>query len=389
MTQGRKAAPPGRGGSVILVGDAMEALRRLPGGRCRCCVTSPPYWGLRDYGIGGQIGLEGTPDGFVGRLVVAFRELRRVLTPDGTLWLNIGDGYTSGNRGWRAPDRKNPARAMEVRPDTPPGLKPKDLLGIPWRLASALQADGWYLRSDVIWHKPNAMPESVKDRPSRAHEYLFMLTASERYLYDWRAVQERAGDGGLRARRSVWAVKTEPFAGAHFATFPPELVRPCVLASSAPGDTVIDPFCGSGTVGLVCREEGRGFVGIELNPEYVEIARARLAAGGPAPEVAVIGRRRGAGTARTVVKTSPAVKPRGVGRPRRNADPGAGAATAASASAPLKPRGVGRPRKATEPGSALPAAKPRGAGRPRKSADPGAAVPAAKPRGAGRPRKGG
>jgi len=263
-------------GSTLFEGDALTVLRRLPSGSVRCVVTSPPYWGLRDYGIEEQIGLEGTMHQFLHRLVAIFAEVRRVLTDDGTLWLNIGDGYTSGNRGYRAPDKKNPARAMDVRPDTPEGLKPKDLIGIPWRLAFALQADGWYLRSDIVWNKPNAMPESVKDRPARSHEFLFMLTKSEKYYYDWQAVREPADGGGLRNRRSVWHVNTKPFAGAHFATFPPDLIRPCIQASTEPGDYVLDPFFGSGTVGLVCQDENRQYVGIELNPEYVALAADRL-----------------------------------------------------------------------------------------------------------------
>ncbi|HNA49159.1 MAG TPA: site-specific DNA-methyltransferase [Zoogloea sp.] len=263
-------------GSTIFEGDALTVLRRLPSNCVRCVVTSPPYWGLRDYGIDEQIGLEHSLPQFINRLVAVFSEVRRVLSDDGTLWLNIGDGYTSGNRGWRAPDKKNPARAMDVRPDTPEGLKPKDLLGVPWRLAFALQQDGWYLRSDIVWNKPNAMPESVKDRPVRAHEYIFMLTKSEKYFYDWGALREPADNGGLRSKRTVWNVNTKPFAGAHFATFPPDLIRPCVLASSQPGDYVLDPFFGSGTVGLVCRDEERHYLGIELNPEYVALAAARL-----------------------------------------------------------------------------------------------------------------
>jgi site-specific DNA-methyltransferase (adenine-specific) len=231
---------------------------------------------MRNYGSDEQIGLEPTLPQFLHRLVSVFSEVKRVLADDGTLWLNIGDGYTSGNRGWRAPDKKNPARAMEVRPDTPEGLKPKDLIGVPWRLAFALQEDGWYLRSDIVWNKPNAMPESVKDRPSRAHEYLFMFSKSERYHYDWKAVCEPTDAGGVRNRRSVWDVNTKPFSGAHFATFPPELIRPCILASTKPDDFVLDPFFGSGTVGLVCQQEGRRYVGIELNPEYVEMASKRL-----------------------------------------------------------------------------------------------------------------
>ncbi len=213
---------------------------------------------------------------FIQRLVLVFRELRRVLKDDGTLWLNVGDSYTSGNRKWRAPDRKNPARTMDVRPGTPEGLKSKDLIGIPWRLAFALQDDGWYLRNDIIWHKPNAMPESVRDRPSRDHEYLFMLTKSEHYFYDGNAIQEPTGTGGSRRKRSVWSVNTKPFKGAHFATFPCELIRPCILASSAEGDCVLDPFFGAGTVGVVCEQEGRRYLGIELNPEYARIARERI-----------------------------------------------------------------------------------------------------------------
>jgi site-specific DNA-methyltransferase (adenine-specific) len=197
-------------GSTLFEGDALTVLRRLPSSSVRCVVTSPPYWGLRDYGIDDQIGLDATLPQFLHRLVAIFEETKRVLAADGTLWLNIGDGYTSGNRGWRAPDKKNPARAMNIRPDTPQGLKPKDLIGVPWRLAFALQDNGWYLRSDIVWHKPNAMPESVKDRPTRSHEYLFMLTKSEQYFYDWQAVREPAGGGKLRNRRSVWNVNTKP-----------------------------------------------------------------------------------------------------------------------------------------------------------------------------------
>ncbi|MGR8911781.1 MULTISPECIES: DNA-methyltransferase [Enterobacteriaceae] len=263
-------------GATLFEGDALSVLRRLPSGSVRCIVTSPPYWGLRDYGIDEQIGLESSMTQFLNRLVTIFSEAKRVLTDDGTLWVNIGDGYTSGNRGYRAPDKKNPARAMAVRPDTPEGLKPKDLIGIPWRLAFALQQDGWYLRSDIVWNKPNAMPESVKDRPTRSHEFLFMLTKSEKYYYDWEAVREEKEKGGFRNRRTVWNVNTKPFSGAHFATFPTELIRPCILASTKPGDYVLDPFFGSGTVGVVCQEEDRQYVGIELNPEYVEIAVNRL-----------------------------------------------------------------------------------------------------------------
>lgn len=263
-------------GSTIFQGDALTVLRRLPSRSVRCVITSPPYWGLRDYGIDKQIGLESTFPEFLHRLVEVFSEVKRVITDDGTLWINIGDSYTSGNRKWRAADKKNPARGMDIRPDTPEGLKPKDLIGVPWHLAFALQADGWYLRSDIIWHKPNAMPESVKDRPSRSHEYIFLFSKSERYFYDWESSRELLSDGDFRNRRSVWSVNTKPFADAHFATFPPDLIRPCVRASTEAGDFVLDPFFGAGTVGLVCQQENRKFIGIELNPKYVEIASNRL-----------------------------------------------------------------------------------------------------------------
>jgi site-specific DNA-methyltransferase (cytosine-N4-specific) len=270
MTEGNEL------GSQILGGDAASVLARLPAGSCRCCVTSPPYWGLRDYGVAGQIGAEEEPAEYVRRLVAVFAGVRRALADDGTLWLNVGDSYTSGNRGYRAPDRKNPVRAMGYRARTPDGLKPKDLVGIPWRVAFALQDDGWYLRSDVVWEKPNCMPESVRDRPTRSHEYLFLLARSERYLYRGERLLEENG----RRRRSVWSIPTEPFPGAHFATFPPALVEPCILAGSDPGDRVLDPFFGAGTVGLVARRLGRRFVGIEINPDYVALARARLEAEG-------------------------------------------------------------------------------------------------------------
>lgn len=257
--------------SILFEGDALTVLQRLPSNSVQCAVTSPPYWGLRDYDIPDQIGLEPTLPQFINRLRTVFAELRRVLREDGIFWLNIGDGYTSGNRGWRAPDKKNPARAMDVRPETPEGLKPKDLLGIPWRLAFALQEDGWYLRADIVWNKPNAMPESVKDRPTRAHEYIFMFTKGERYFYDRKAILELNG----RNRRSVWNVHTQGFSGAHFATFPPKLVEPCIKASTRPGDFVLDPFSGAGTAGVVSEALDRRYVGIELNPKYVEIASNR------------------------------------------------------------------------------------------------------------------
>ncbi len=258
-------------GSLIIESDAALALQKLPSESVQCIVTSPPYWGLRDYGIEGQIGLEQQLQQYINKLVAVFSEAKRVLKPDGILWLNIGDGYTSGNRGYRAPDKKNPARAMNVRPNTPEGLKSKDLLGIPWRLAFALQADGWYLRSDIIWNKPNAMPESVKDRPTRSHEYIFMFTKNEKYYYDQAAVKENG-----RNRRTVWSVNTMPFPEAHFATFPTALITPCILAATQEDDYVLDPFFGSGTVGVVCQDFNRKFIGIELNDEYVKIAKRRL-----------------------------------------------------------------------------------------------------------------
>lgn len=325
-------------------GDARAVLALLPAGSVQCCVTSPPYYGLRDYGVDGQIGLEPTPDEYVAEMVAVFREVRRVLRDDGTLWLNIGDGYTSGNRGRRAPDKKNPARAMSVRPDTPEELKPKDLQGIPWRLAFALRADGWYLRSDIIWHKPNPMPESVRDRPTSAHEHVFLLSKRDLYFYDADAIREapsaalieqvNAGYGGkdtkeyaaagaqsasgtksriienARAKidkqrghgrrhagfndrwdamsrdeqmaigsnaRNVWTIAPKPFKGAHFATMPTTLAERCILAGTKPGDTVLDPFGGAGTTGLVADRLNRNAVLIELNPDYITLANQRIA----------------------------------------------------------------------------------------------------------------
>ncbi|HET7080184.1 MAG TPA: site-specific DNA-methyltransferase [Chloroflexia bacterium] len=256
----------------MVTGPALQVLARLPADYVQTVITSPPYWSLRDYAIPGQIGLEATVQAYIAALVAVFAEVRRVLRPDGTLWLNIGDSYTSGGRTWRAPDKKNPARAMTTRPPTPDGLKPKELTGIPWRLAFALQDAGWYLRSDIIWRKPNAQPESVKDRPTRSHEYLFFLTKSERYYYDPQTVREQND----RQLRDVWDINTYPLPDVHFATFPPKLVEPCLLLASRPGDVVLDPFLGSGTTGVVAVEWGRPFLGIELNPAYVDIARRRL-----------------------------------------------------------------------------------------------------------------
>jgi DNA modification methylase len=259
--------------SLLVTGDGREVLKHVPADCVRCCVTSPPYWSLRDYHIPGQIGLENQLDEYIASLVAVFEEVRRVLTPDGTLWLNIGDSYTSGGRTWRAPDKKNPVRAMNVRPPTPDGLKPKDLIGVPWRLAFALQAAGWYLRADIVWNKPNCQPESVKDRPTRSHEMLFLFSKSEQYHYDPSAVR---GPNG-RNLRTVWDIPTQPYKEAHFAVFPPALIEPCLALGSEPGDLVLDPFLGSGTTAEVALKMGRRFLGIELNPEYVEIARRRLA----------------------------------------------------------------------------------------------------------------
>ncbi|MCL5961404.1 MAG: site-specific DNA-methyltransferase [Chloroflexi bacterium] len=244
----------------------------MPAGKFQTCVTSPPYWSLRNYGIQGQIGLEDSLGDYIQSLVQVFEEVRRVLRDDGTLWLNIGDGYTSGGRTWRAPDKKNPARAMDTRPPTPDGLKPKDLVGVPWKLAFALQASGWFLRSDIVWHKPNCQPESVKDRPTRSHELVFLLSKSERYLYN---NQSFRGPNG-RNLRSVWEIPTQPCKEAHFAVFPPDLVSPCIELGSKPGDLVLDPFLGSGTTGFVALKMGRRFAGIELNPGYVRITERRL-----------------------------------------------------------------------------------------------------------------
>ena len=263
--------------SMIIVGDALGNLRKFPDEFFQCCVTSPPYWGLRDYGIPHQIGAEMDIDEYINKLVLVFREVRRTLSSDGIFWLNIGDAYTSGNRTWRDGDKKNPARAMTYRPPTPKGLKPKDLIGIPWKLAFALQSDGWYLRSDVIWCKPNCQPESVKDRPTRSHEYLFLFSKSEKYSYNYKDIMEPSrSTKRMRNRRTVWAINTEPFREAHYASFPKDLIRPCVLAGTNEGDIVLDPFLGSGTVGVVSLPLNRRFVGIELKREYVDIACKRL-----------------------------------------------------------------------------------------------------------------
>lgn len=303
------------------LGDCRDVLPTLPERSIHCCVTSPPYFGLRDYGADRQIGLEQTPDAFVQELVEVFREVRRVLRDDGTLWLNLGDSYNAYNANRGASTSISDGTAGRDHPKhrqglTTPTLKNKDLIGIPWRVAFALQADGWYLRQDIIWHKPNPMPESVRDRCTKAHEYIFLLSKSEKYFYDAEAVkvpasqatldrnkygfkgafkgqfagspvEERWQEGrpiekpefskdGKANRRSVWTVATRPYKGAHFATFPPALIEPLHPCGLSSRRHRIDPFSGAGTTGLVCQQTGRGYVGIELNPDYLELQRQRL-----------------------------------------------------------------------------------------------------------------
>ena len=298
----------------ILQGDVRETLRALPEKTVQTCVTSPPYFGLRDYGVDGQIGLEPTPAEYVEQMVAVFREVRRVLRDDGTLWLNLGDSYATRWSSARSEGRGGLAdNERERHGPAPEGYKNKDLMGIPWRVAFALQADGWYLRQDIIWHKPNPMPESVRDRCTKAHEYVFLLSKSERYYWDAEAMQEPAAGGTSRGngqklaeraiartggvinggtakstlgtsadetrnRRSVWTVATRPYKGAHFATFPPALIEPCILAGAPFGGLVLDPFTGSGTTAAVALQHGRRFIGCELNPDYIKLAEARIAA---------------------------------------------------------------------------------------------------------------
>lgn len=260
--------------SGVLLGDACNVLRMFPDESVQSVITSPPYWALRDYHIQGQIGLEDSVYKYVDKLADVFEEVRRVLKSDGTFWLNIGDSYTSGGRKWRAPDGKNRARAMTIRPETPEGLKPKELIGVPWRLAFALQERGWYLRSDIIWEKPNCQPESVKDRPTKCHEYIFLLSKNEKYKYDVNAVK---GPNNRRVR-DVWSINTKAYkeASGHFATYPIELIEPCVKFGTDEGDLILDPFLGSGTTAVVANRLNRRFIGIELNPEYFDLSINRL-----------------------------------------------------------------------------------------------------------------
>lgn len=261
---------------IVLQGDTRDIIKKLPDNSFQCVVTSPPYWGVRDYGVAGQIGAEMDLNVYIKTLVGIFREVRRVLKNDGTFWLNIGNTYTSGGRKWRQEDEKNKGRGMAYRPPTPVGLKKKDLIGVAWMLALECQKDGWFLRNDILWYKPNCQPESVKDRFTVAHEYVFLFTKSERYFFDQNAIKERTTDGnGLKNRRTVWSINTEPCPEAHFAVFPRALVRPCLLGGSRTNDLILDPFYGAGTVGIVAKELGRRCVGIELKRDYIEIARRR------------------------------------------------------------------------------------------------------------------
>ena len=299
----------------IRVGNCLEKLNELPENSIHCGVTSPPYFALRNYQNDEQIGQEETPEEFVENLVEVFRGVKRVLRDDGTLWLNIGDTYSRGNRGKVVP----PAGVAATKNDdikygdleTPklnshPVIKQKDLIGVPWRVAFALQADGWYLRSEIIWHKPNPMPESVRDRPTRAHEQIFLLTKNEKYYYDaesikteskisrnrktshkriaqdWEDGAELQTHSGFDKeypkanKRDVWSVSVKSYPGAHFATYPPDLIEPCILAGCPVGGTVLDPFSGAATTGVVACQNNRNYIGIELNPEYAKLSEDRL-----------------------------------------------------------------------------------------------------------------
>jgi len=309
--------------NIILNGDSVEMLKTLPAESVHCCVTSPPYYGLRDYGANGQIGREDTQEQYIKRLVAVFREVWRVLRPDGTLWVNIADTYCgTGSKGLHY-DPKNPKgrNGQQVSVNhRAPGCKAKDLIGIPWLLAFALRDDGWYLRNAVIWEKGNAMPESAKDRLTRSYEFVFLLAKSKKYYYDWLAIAEPTAESSIkrlkggrgqhkyadgitgqaaqginspraagsvrdeeipvfRNKRDVWRINTAPYAGAHFAAFPPKLAQTCILAGCPPGGIVIDPFFGSGTSGLVALQHGRRYIGIDINAEYCRLADERIKGG--------------------------------------------------------------------------------------------------------------
>lgn len=309
--------------NTVLVGDALEVLRKIGDQQVNCIVTSPPYWGLRDYGVEGQLGLEKTPQEYVTKMVTVFREARRVLKDDGTLWLNMGDSYSGSGKGIGSDHGKAVFTDSDIKKTDwkSTGLKQKDLIGMPWRLAFALQEDGWYLRADIIWAKTNPMPESVKDRPTRAHEYIFLLSKRQNYYYDLDAIREPVaastrnrppvdfggakgrrysppkGDPNFRGgheqwgrnfdyrecsergrnKRSVWTLSNQPFRGAHFAVFPQRLIEPCIKAGCPPQGIVLDPFMGAGTTGLVARKLGRNWLGIELNQAYADMAMNRIA----------------------------------------------------------------------------------------------------------------
>jgi DNA modification methylase len=305
----------------IICGDCRDVLPTLSACSVNVCVTSPPYYGLRDYGHDGQIGLEETPEEYIAKMVAVFREVRRVLRDDGTLWLNLGDSYASVKSRYSSrPQTISGKSHNEPQAGNKPdlygnkfGIKDKDLLMIPARVAIALQADGWYLRSEIVWHKPNPMPESVKDRPTKSHEMIYLFSKSKKYYYDADAVMEDAvtdnqdsisyrkngksdsrkkdkidskpafgnagfwkSENGKRNRRDVWTVNTSPYKGAHFATFPPKLIDPCILAGCPVGGVVLDPFHGAGTTGLVAAQHGRGYIGIELNQKYIDLSIDRL-----------------------------------------------------------------------------------------------------------------
>ena len=272
---------------TIKKGNCLDVLKTLPKKHFHTCVTSPPYWGLRDYQTDGQLGLEETPEEYVQSLVGVFQDVRRVLRDDGTVWLNLGDSYYNyrPGKGQELPkqtvSKTNQDLPVTVsrRANKQEGLKEKDLVGIPWRVAFALQADGWYLRQDIIWHKPNPMPESVEDRCTKSHEYIFLLSKNKKYFYDHKEIKEKAVDEMVcekKNKRSVWTVITKPYAKAHFATYPPDLIEPCILAGCPKDGFVLDPFGGAGTTGLVADRLDRNCVLIELNGDYAEIAEERL-----------------------------------------------------------------------------------------------------------------